>query len=183
MRRAMKRLRNKASTGQAISEVLIGLVGLAVMFFGLVQVGRLGNASITNLLEARRAAAFAMRNTTSTYYSYVRDWADGPDALSHTPDDIALGGGGRLTTYEAELAGPVDITVLHANPAARLNSDVPGLMASDSLAVAADLRHGVSAQTIELERPLRLLLLNNLRTIAMEDRVVMPGITFLAGVR
>ena len=175
--------RNRPAAGQAISEVLIGLVGLAVMFFGLVQVGRLGDASIRNLLAARRESAFAMRNTAASYFSYVRDWADGPDALSHTPDDIALGGGGRLTTYEAELAGPVDVTVLHANPAARLNSDVPGLIASDSLAVAADLRDGLSAQTIELERPLRLLLLNNLHTISLEDHVVMPGITFLTGRR
>ena len=166
-----------------MSEVLIGLVGLAAMFFGLLQVGRLGNASIMNLLEARRAAAFAMRNSASTYYSYVRDWADGTDALSHTPDDIALGGGGRLTTYEAELAGPIDMSALQANRATPLDSDLPGLIASDSLAVAADLRHGMSAQTVEMEPALRLLLLNNLRAISVEDHVVMPGISLLTGTR
>ncbi len=167
--------------GQATIEMVIGLVGLAALFFGIELVCRLGDAGIANLMEAREKADEDMDRGSATYGVYVRTWRDGVDALSYTADDQAVTSGGGLETFRSQLEAPMDMQWLVDNPDFHLRGhDVMPLLGGSSIAYAADMRKGVARSVLGLEEGAQDLLFGGLAKVTLEDRVVMPGF-FLTG--
>lgn len=80
--------------GQAIVELVVGLVAILVLVAGLLQLGRLAHAHTQAMMEARaEAGTFAMSQTYATQGpapQYLYSWSDGPDGREHSRDDKPL---------------------------------------------------------------------------------------------
>lgn len=155
---------------------MIGLVGLTVVFFGLVQIAMLGNQNIRALLDARREADGAMLREGVTVNDYVQDWTDGADALRYTADDVARRAGGGTGVFVAEVEAPLSLALLEQEPALGLQHALTPWMAGGNLATAADLRQGVGSAELEIENALRVLLPVSTTRIRVTEKAVMPGI-------
>jgi len=75
--------------GQAIVELMVGLVAVVVLVAGLLQVASLSSAHTETMVEARRQAGErAMLDSESVFTpDYIRDWHEGPDTRRYTRDD------------------------------------------------------------------------------------------------
>lgn len=168
--------RGRHSRGQATAEVVIGLVGLTVIFFGLVQIAMLGNGSILALLESRRNADNAMTQEGVTVGDYIRDWSDGPDALRYTADDVPFRSGGVTPVFLAEVQSPLALAGLEQTPVLGLQHEITPLIGDGSLTTAAELRKGVGSATLEVENALRVLLGISTSRFQVTEQAVMPRI-------
>lgn len=164
--------------------MVIGLVGLTVLFFAIYQIGYMGHLSLVNQQQARAEAdRNALGNAVSLSATYVPNWEDGPDGLSHTADDIESTrgpDGGRVTmngftdVYRNELEAPVPLRDL-VNGTSGIRDHVTSAMAG-SIAASADLHEGLQALAIPVEPALSYLLPGDVRWVYLEDRVVMAGL-------
>lgn len=83
-----------SSTGQALVELITGLVGLLVLTAVLLQLGRIGLAHSEAMANARgQAGAYAMNDTYILALPeplLIYDWDEGPDGRRHSQDDQAI---------------------------------------------------------------------------------------------
>lgn len=98
-------------SGQALLELVVGLVAILVLFAVIVQLGRLQRAHTQTLLEARaEAGERAMQQgytVTLPGPQYIRDWEPGSDEKAYSQDDIPrLGSPGILASNILSLALP-----------------------------------------------------------------------------
>jgi len=74
-------------------EMTVALVGILVIFAGLLTLARLGNARTALMLKARdEAGQFAMADaqvTEAPNPQFILDWTPGPDQRKHSSDDRA----------------------------------------------------------------------------------------------
>ena len=167
--------------GQATAEVVIGLVGITVVFFGLIQIAQLGHNSIANLYDARgqadlRAAGQMMSGPEN---DYVADWGAGPDALPFTADDTPVAGVNTLGPYTVQLEQPPTISDMMAGYGLGDRDSFGGFLQADSIALAADLRKGTKSRSLAVEPVLRKLLLGKTTSLYLSDRVYMPYLQLL----
>lgn len=80
--------------GQALVEMVAGLVAILVVFAGLVQIGRLGRAHTQAMMDARaEAGTFAASDQyvmQSPAPQYLYNWSEGGDDRRHSRDDRPL---------------------------------------------------------------------------------------------
>lgn len=169
---------------QAITEVVIGLVGLTALFLGLVTIATAGHTSLANLMGARGAAEQRMGGNTVVLTEYVQDWISvpGDDGLSFTRDDTAVHAGGSPAAYAAALAIPIPLSSLETNPNFGLKTAITPFLSGTTLTVAADLRDGTREDTLAVDPGLAYLLGCVLTRLTFKDRVVMPGLRIGNGV-
>jgi hypothetical protein len=76
-------------SGQAIVELMVGLVALLVLIAALLQVASLSSAHDATMVEARRQAGeLAMMDAEPAFVpDYILDWHAGPDTKRYTRDD------------------------------------------------------------------------------------------------
>jgi hypothetical protein len=86
---AGRALARNAARGQAMIELIIGLVAVLALFAGLVQISTLAKAQNDTLADARRRVGlWAISDTTiADSPDYIRHWSDGPDGSPYTADD------------------------------------------------------------------------------------------------
>lgn len=79
--------------GQAMVEMVVALVGILVVFAGLLTLARLGNARSTLMLQARQEAGeFALADIQlgeAPSPRFILDWTTGTDQRQHSADDQA----------------------------------------------------------------------------------------------
>lgn len=113
-------MRRWASSGQAIAELVVGLLALLVVFMGMLQIQRLAHNHTQTLMAARAQAGQDALNSPYILRfnapSWVADWSAGRDNIRYTQDDTIQAGGPA-----AAMAG----IVARANPAA-LQTLAPG---------------------------------------------------------
>jgi hypothetical protein len=82
--------RLSSRSGQAMVEVLVGLVALLVLIAGLLQVASLCSAQTKTMVEARhQAGELAMLDAEPiSVPNYIQDWQEGPDGKRYTKDDV-----------------------------------------------------------------------------------------------
>ena len=74
--------------GQAILELVVGLVAMLVVFAGLLQIGGLNRLHTRAMIEARSDAANRMfGGVNAPDANYIRDRTPGPDGRRYTRDD------------------------------------------------------------------------------------------------
>ena len=88
-----RRKHGPGRSGQAMVELLVGLVVLVVLFAGLLQVASLSKTHNETMVVARRkAGALAMLEPSGGIFTlspdYIRDWHEGSDQKRHTKDDV-----------------------------------------------------------------------------------------------
>lgn len=91
----MRKNRNGES-GQAIAELLVGILGLCMALLGMLFVGALGLSNVENLIKARGSADLAASTTVAPASSSAKTligWSAGDDGIYFTPDDTAIAGG------------------------------------------------------------------------------------------
>lgn len=98
-------------SGQALLELVVGLVAILILFAVIVQLGRLQRAHTDTLLEARETAgARALQpgyTVTLPGPQYIRDWEPGGDEKAYSQDDTPrLGNPGILANQILALAQP-----------------------------------------------------------------------------
>ena len=81
-------------SGQALVELLVGLVVILVLVAGLLQVASLTNTESDVMADARaEAGELAMMDVDSSIdlvygTDYIHDWQPGSDTTRYTPDDV-----------------------------------------------------------------------------------------------
>jgi len=82
--------------GQAMIEMVVGMVAILLLVMGLLQIGLLSRAHTQSMMEAReRADASALHENYQHLFStppYLRDWNPGPDGVRYSVDDQPLYG-------------------------------------------------------------------------------------------
>ncbi len=170
--------RHARCRGQATAEMVIGLIGLAVLFLGSLQVALLGDANIRNLIAARGQAE--QRALTGDALSrngrYIAGWSDvDPDGLRFTADDVPTStAGGSLQRFQDELLAPVPIGAMGNYG---LDPTFDTNLQASSLGVAANLHQGGSSADVPVENALRKFIVNGQRFIRLADDAYMPGLT------
>ena len=79
-----------SQSGQAMIEVLVGIVALIVLIGGLLQVASLGSGQTDTMVAARKDAGdAAMASGEATAPDYIKDWQTGADKKHYTADDTS----------------------------------------------------------------------------------------------
>lgn len=96
--------------GQAITEMVIGLLGMLTVFLGLLFVAAMGIENIDGMLMARRTADENVVNGAAPGGgTAIVEWLKGNDMLAYTGDDTANTGTGELSsTYTSQLTADYD---------------------------------------------------------------------------
>lgn len=120
-------------SGQALAELVVGLVCILILVAALIQLGTLVRADSRNLILARNEAG---QNALSHAYlapvspapRYIQNWTPGPDGHAYTRDDQAILGSATLIS---------ESIVARAQPAAlaALQPDNPVSPLADPAAV------------------------------------------------
>ena len=80
--------RRKQERGQALAELVIGMIGLCAVIIGLLTIAVLGMAGIKNTIAAReKADLFSIRGQENGSPENIATWNKGRDNLSFTNDD------------------------------------------------------------------------------------------------
>jgi len=90
------RKNRKGQSGQAIAELLAGIIGLSAAFLGMLFVAALGLSNVENLIKARGTADLAACTRTASSSSGAQSlagWSSGDDGLYFTQDDKPVPGG------------------------------------------------------------------------------------------
>jgi hypothetical protein len=98
---------NKANQrGQAITEMVIGLLGMLTVFLGLLFVAAMGIENIDGMLLARRTAdENAVGGAAPGGGTSILEWLKGNDMIAYTTDDTVNGGTGEASeNYKSQLA-------------------------------------------------------------------------------
>jgi len=88
---AIRNPQSAISSGQAMIELIVGLVAILALLAGLLQVASLTKTHTDTMVEARREAGeLAMLDLELMMDpDYIRDWREGPDTKRYTRDDIS----------------------------------------------------------------------------------------------
>lgn len=100
----MKSSTTHSKSGQALAELIVGVVAVMVLFALILQLGHLSRARTETLLEAR---ADAGRDAMNPVYQFpltgpqsIRDWSPGGDESRYSEDDEELLTGGDMLNDE-----------------------------------------------------------------------------------
>ena len=114
--RGLQRRRPSTRSGQAIAELVVGLIALLVVFMGMLQIQRLAHAHTQTLIAAReQAGQDALLSPYVLRYaapSWIRDWSVGRDNVAYSQDDTPLSGNpnnvtDRIAAHAQRTVNPV----------------------------------------------------------------------------
>lgn len=95
------RKNRKGESGQAIAELLAGMLGLCMALLGMLFVGAFGLSNVENLIKARGSAdqiALTSEAPASSSAQPLTGWCSGDDGICFTQDDTPIAGGGESST-------------------------------------------------------------------------------------
>lgn len=109
------RSRRRSRSGQAIAELVAGLIALVVIFMGMLQIQYLAHAHTKALNDARAQAGqdamqtpYLLRYTVPTW---IADWTTGRDKIIYSQDDqTSPGNPGVVTVGIVSHAHPSDLS-------------------------------------------------------------------------
>ncbi|HMP76971.1 MAG TPA: hypothetical protein PKE12_11820 [Kiritimatiellia bacterium] len=150
--------RSASRAGQAIVELVVGLVALLVVFVGILQIGRLAAERNRTLASARASAAnYAMGPAYLLQLpgpDMIRDWDRGADQRSHSRDDRTTAASWQHVAAIVQHARPQDLD-------ARMPGNPVTAFGTAGAAGGMDLVHGrVQSDEIPLLPVVRHLLYN-----------------------
>jgi hypothetical protein len=163
----------KRTSGQAMIEVMAGLVALIVLIAGLLQVASLTRAQTDAMVEARQEAGTLalLEEPFSEFPDYIQDIQVGPDGRSYSHDDTttdALPSEFNQDITERVTEQPSDWDVIDALP----NSPLSSLHNAFTPATEFGLLKGDASETITL-LPAVINLLYSADEITVESDVWM----------
>ena len=154
-----------------MGELLAALVGLTILFTGVLQVAQLGDAAVANTMDARAEAMKSAENALVRENQSIADWETGDDGLDLTADDeVVRGNIGQLNAMIIELnsgQAPLEDTVVHDWMNPELNNGT---------SFAANLYKGSSDRTVPLEPALKKLLFLTIDELNLTDEAYLPGL-------
>ena len=166
-----KSVKRSKVSGQATAELLAALVGLTVLFTGVLQVAILGDAATANMMEARSDAMLAAENALVRENESVADWESGDDGLDYSFDDeVQNGNVAQINAMIIELNGgeaSLPNTVVHDWMTAELGAGT---------GYAANLYKGESDRQVPLESALKKLLFLTVDELELSDQAYLPGL-------
>lgn len=92
--------------GQAIVEMVVGILGMLTVFLGLLFVAAIGIENVDGMLLARGTAdTNAVNKVSPSGGMSIIEWLEGNDRVAYTADDIANTGTGESSEdYTSQLA-------------------------------------------------------------------------------
>ena len=151
--------------------MIAGIIGMAVVFTGILQISQLGDAAVANLLEARTDAMTNADDQLAQESQSMENWDTGDDGLDTTADDeVVRGNSGQINPMIAELGSPTSM-----QPLVRQDWMLNELNLGTGF--AANLYKGEHDTKIPLEPALKKILNFIDDEIKISDEVYMPGLT------
>ncbi|HPN85219.1 MAG TPA: hypothetical protein PK821_07795 [Victivallales bacterium] len=90
----MKKNKNskKNESGQALAEFVICLIGILIVFSGMLMMTELGVAKVENVISARKSADVNSFSLSGSVYGMpIRTWDVGDDEVQFSEDDNPIG--------------------------------------------------------------------------------------------
>ena len=176
----MKKRLNKRR-GQAISEFVVGIFGITIAFFGLLQIAELGvgnnnrDGNIQNLKDARaEAEQKALNPIVSLSESDIETWDVGDDGLRYTADDEDDKlGFDPLDRLKQELEDPTSIPELMEETS---DYDSVSERLEQSTVWSISLQSGDESTVVNIEPLLQNFVFENLKSIRIKDKAYMPSL-------
>lgn len=166
--------------GQAIAEFATALVGLMVLFVGLIQICRLGFANVEAAHKAR-ANAEAQLSQGQPTFPFARDiggWQNGRDGLAYTADDAVVANANSTTDQFVRQVTVGSLKLADVNPTTLgVNNNFSPLIKDNSLIIAVDLFSGQGSSTVDIDSVLQHLL-KLPPSMRVADSAAMPPLTF-----
>jgi hypothetical protein len=146
-------------SGQALVELMVGLVALVVLIAGIIQVAGLTRIQTDSLVEARREVAnkLFLDSPVSALPEYIDDIDVGQDGKSYSSDDARSSGDQSLfkNTIASKAAGTASewniMDALPTSPFSQLNN-------APAPVTAFGLLHGDAEATVDTIPAVRSLL-------------------------
>ena len=167
----------KTRSGQAMIELICGLVGITIIVAVLLQINMYSREHMMAVVRARGAMADSMTSespSTGSKISYLSDWDTGPDDHDYSQDDIAKTG--SASSFVGALAEGVKVEGL------KLYVGDTNRVVAICETMSSSLVEAFDALTIEVEgEPIEFLpivrqLVYGAEEITPKHRVFMPWI-------
>lgn len=179
----------KKQSGQAIMEMMIGLIGIAIMFCGFILIARLTTANIDNVLSARGAADRIANNENDTLDARIGvpilhwegvDESGNPCAYRYRPADRSVGDTSEdSNNFKGELIDNTLAFRIDSNSPSYIDSSFRNLQDVSMFLNAASLRAGSSSRDVPVDNDMpgtSMLLFGDkdVKTITVNDKLYMP---------
>jgi hypothetical protein len=160
--------------GQAMVELIVGLVAILALFAGMLQLAKLSTAQTDTLSKAREEAGSLAMSTVplSSDADYIKFWEKGPDDRRYSVDDTHTEGNSAAfvgTVVSKAARDNAAWGVLRSVP----RNDILSLQSSPLPASQFGLVDGTESATIPL-LPVVKHLLYDADSITVESKVWMP---------
>ena len=160
--------------GQALVELVVGLIAIMAVFAGLLQIMLLGRARSDTLLEARADAGETAMDPALLIQApaFADDVLEGPDGASYSADDVISSGSPvpfMVTAVERSAADPAGWQQIDAVP----NNAVSDLHNSAQPTYAFDFVRGRSTRVVPVLGAAQHLLYNA-SSVRVEAEVWLP---------
>lgn len=166
--------RSASESGQAMVELMVGLVALLALFAGLLQLGKLSTAQTDTLFNARREAGTRAMSTiaVSSAADYIRYWEEGDDERRYSVDDTftdADGSAFTATVTSRAVRDNSEWNIMQRMP----DNPIVALRDSPAPVTQFGLLEGKDSTTVPL-LPIVQHLLYDAGSIEIESKVWMP---------
>lgn len=139
---------NRKQHGQALTELLVGIIGIISVFLGFLLIAVLGNEKVTALISARcNADKMSLNGVDSSSAEPIRYWDYGEDKLPFTSDDIPVLSTTDSTRFTNHLRGEMTYHIADVAGMEEAQAYFDNLQFTDADHYVADLNIGTNSLT------------------------------------
>ena len=185
----MKKMKNKNESGQALTELVVSLMGFLIIFSGFLMLSTLSTEGVANLIRARTNADNNSQGgiTTGSTPKSIRSWDYGevPFTYDDKPVTYSQSAGGVFTNELSDNTGTFTLGALSGNANYIHNNFSQSLPDANLFVEAANLTEGRSNVDDPFEkRKIKEIkhlvdVLFGARNYSMRDSLYMPLNTYL----
>ncbi|MCH2175510.1 MAG: hypothetical protein MK193_07265 [Lentisphaeria bacterium] len=173
-----KILKMRKRRGQAIAEMIVGIIALMVMFLGLTQIFMASYTSYDALTDVRAEAELAIQSSSGSISTdQVKSWDVGNDELKNTLDDDKRMGVSALNTFSNELNshdGSQSMDSLFSGYGITSYNEFEDDLISNQASVAAGLHRATKNESVEIDPILRSFLNISPKRMSIDKEIYMP---------
>jgi hypothetical protein len=141
-------IRCRGRSGQAIAELVVGLIALLVVFMGMLQIQYLARAHTRVLIDARAQAgqnALANIKPPPSALLWISDWQAGSDNIRYSRDDLAVENNNNRMAVSSRIVAPAFPSMLQIYAPANALSTAA---TPDGLVNELPLWHGLGSRVV-----------------------------------
>ncbi|GEM_PF-898706 len=132
----------RGQSGQALTELLAGIIGILMLFIGFLLISALGTDNIRNTIASReKADRMSESGISSDSGASIRYWDYGEDKLPFTKDDVPVASAPDSMLFNSQFTGTIYDHTGDADSLESARTYMNNISFSDIDQYTVDLRH------------------------------------------